>query len=100
MHFRDIFRYDDVTIPQVLSDVDIMEGKEPPQPSSGIVKNISNVLIMLFFGDTEGQLKGVRLEFSLPPSSYATMVIRELTHLDTSSAYQATLNPTNNNQPS
>ena len=55
---------------------------------------------MLFFGDTEGQLKGVRLEFSLPPSSYATMVIRELTHLDTSSAYQATLNPTNNNQPS
>ena len=38
MHFRDIFRYDDVTIPQVLSDVDIMEGKEPPQPSSGIVK--------------------------------------------------------------
>ena len=47
----------------------------------------------------EGQLKGVRLEFSLPSSSYATMVIRELTHMDTSSAYQATLNPTTT-QPS
>ena len=42
----------------------------------------------------EGSLKGLKVEFSLPPSSYATMVIRELTRMDTSSAYQASLTRT------
>ena len=37
VHFRDMFHYDDVTIPQVLSDVDIMEEKDPPQSSPGTV---------------------------------------------------------------
>ena len=36
-NFRDMFRYDDVTIPQVLSDVDIIEGKDPPQSSPGTI---------------------------------------------------------------
>lgn len=36
LYFREIFQYDDVTIPQVLSDVDKMEGKDPPQSLPGI----------------------------------------------------------------
>jgi tRNA pseudouridine13 synthase len=41
---------------------------------------------------TEGSLKAVKVEFSLPPACYATMVIRELIKMDTSPGYQTTLN--------
>ena len=47
MHFRDMFRYDDVTIPQVLSDVDIIEGKDPPQSSPGtVVLTVLNLILV------------------------------------------------------
>lgn len=41
---------------------------------------------------TEGSLKAVKVEFSLPPACYATMAVRELVKMDTSAAFQTTLN--------
>ena len=60
-----IVNYDDHCIPLLLSDVDIM--------SSKVLQNSSS-----------GRYKALVLEFSLPPASYATMLIREVTKLDTS----------------
>ena len=42
IHFRDMFRYDDVTVPQVLSDVDRMEGKTLPQSSPGTLDSVKS----------------------------------------------------------
>lgn len=41
-----------------------------------------------------GSLKAVKVEFSLPSSCYATMAIRELLKMDTSPAFQTSLNET------
>ncbi len=38
-----------------------------------------------------GKHKALKIEFSLPPSTYATMVIREVVKMDTSSYHQAQL---------
>lgn len=44
------------------------------------------------FCPSEGKYLALRMEFSLPPSSYATMAIREVLKLDTSIKKQTQLN--------
>lgn len=43
-------------------------------------------------GEDEGKYKALRIRFNLPKSSYATMLIRELTKHSTSYASQMELN--------
>ncbi|XP_071810344.1 pseudouridylate synthase 7 homolog [Asterias amurensis] len=71
-----IIPYNDVVYPLVLSDLDRLEGKQPPQV------------------ETDGQLRALRLEFTLSSCCYATMAIREVLKIDTSAAHQSTLNTT------
>ena len=68
-----IVEYDDHCIPLLLSDVDLMNGRELQELSSG-------------------KYKALILHFSLPPSSYATMLVREITKLDTSTHMNIELN--------
>ncbi|KAG7262319.1 hypothetical protein CRUP_036506, partial [Coryphaenoides rupestris] len=69
-----VIRYDDPRIPLVHTDVDILEDKPGP----------------VF--NTEGKYRALRMEFSLPPSTYATMAIREVLKMDTSIKNQTQLN--------
>ena len=41
-----------------------------------------------------GTMRALKLQFSLPSSTYATMLIRDLLKCDTSAAFQTTLNVT------
>jgi len=41
-----------------------------------------------------GKYKALKMELSLPSSTYATMAVREVLKCNTSAAYQATLNVT------
>ncbi|XP_060080963.1 pseudouridylate synthase 7 homolog [Ylistrum balloti] len=70
------YLYNDVMQPIVLSDMDRLEGKPEPQSIPG------------------GSLKALKLEMTLPPACYATMALREVLKMDTSSAHQSTLNQT------
>uniref|UniRef100_A0A3Q3VJM3 Pseudouridylate synthase 7 homolog n=1 Tax=Mola mola TaxID=94237 RepID=A0A3Q3VJM3_MOLML len=72
----EIIQYDDPRIPLVHSDYEKLENKPPP----------------VF--NKEGKYRALRLEFSLPPSTYATMAIREVLKLDTSIKKQTQLNTT------
>ncbi|XP_019624819.1 PREDICTED: pseudouridylate synthase 7 homolog [Branchiostoma belcheri] len=69
-----VMYYDDVKIPLMLTDKDILDGKEAPLAAS------------------EGKMKALKVEFTLPPSTYATMALREVLKTDTSSGHQALLN--------
>ncbi|XP_053572532.1 pseudouridylate synthase 7 homolog [Bombina bombina] len=70
----EVIAYDDTKIPLVETDVDKLEGK--PQP--------------VF--NKEGKYRALKMEFSLPPSTYATMAIREVLKMDTSIKNQTQLN--------
>ncbi|XP_074532830.1 pseudouridylate synthase 7 homolog isoform X2 [Halichoeres trimaculatus] len=70
----EVIQYDDPRISLVHSDYEILEKKPAP----------------VF--NTEGKYRALRLEFSLPPSTYATMAIREVLKLDTSIKKQTQLN--------
>ncbi|XP_046542705.1 pseudouridylate synthase 7 homolog [Haliotis rubra] len=72
----DVVTYNDFTVPLSQGDLDVMFNK--PQPES--VK--------------EGKFRALRLEFSLPSSTYATMALREILKIDTSSTFQTSLNVT------
>ncbi|XP_033745406.1 pseudouridylate synthase 7 homolog [Pecten maximus] len=77
-----IYKYDDVTLPLVLSDVDRLEGMSEPKSIPGAA------------------LKALKLVMTLPPACYATMALREVLKMDTSSAHQSTLNQTADTKPS
>lgn len=72
----ELVAYDDPKIPLFNTDLDKLEGKPPA------------VLA------TEGKYKALKMEFSLPPSTYATMAIREVLKMDTSIKNQTRLNTT------
>ncbi|XP_013408250.1 pseudouridylate synthase 7 homolog [Lingula anatina] len=69
-----IHRYDDNTIPLVLTDRDRLNNVELPTQSE------------------EGKLKAIKVEFSLPKGCYATMVVREALKMETSQSFQISLN--------
>ncbi|XP_061825352.2 pseudouridylate synthase 7 homolog [Nerophis lumbriciformis] len=72
----EVIDYDDPKISLVHTDLEKMEKKAAP----------------VF--NKEGKYRALRLEFSLPPSTYATMAIREVLKLDTSIKKQTQLNTT------
>ncbi|XP_016060242.1 PREDICTED: pseudouridylate synthase 7 homolog isoform X2 [Miniopterus natalensis] len=72
----EVVAYDDPKIPLFNTDVDNLEGKPPPVFAS------------------EGRYRALKMDFSLPPSTYATMAIREVLKMDTSIKNQTQLNTT------
>ncbi|KAJ7329573.1 hypothetical protein JRQ81_015747 [Phrynocephalus forsythii] len=70
----DLVTYDDPKIPLFATDLDKLEGKTPAVLATG------------------GKYKALKMEFSLPPSTYATMAIREVLKMDTSIKNQTQLN--------
>lgn len=72
----EVIQYDDPRISLVRSDYETLENKPAP----------------VF--NREGKYRALRMEFSLPPSTYATMAIREVLKLDTSIKKQTQLNTT------
>ncbi|XP_021517118.1 pseudouridylate synthase 7 homolog isoform X2 [Meriones unguiculatus] len=70
----EVVAYDDPKIPLFNTDVDNLEGKPPPVFAS------------------EGKFRALKMDFSLPPSTYATMAIREVLKMDTSIKNQTQLN--------
>ncbi|XP_063997833.1 pseudouridylate synthase 7 homolog isoform X2 [Pogoniulus pusillus] len=72
----EVVAYDDPRIPLFVTDLDKLEGK--PLPAL----------------PTDGKFRALKMEFSLPPSTYATMAIREVLKMDTSIKNQTQLNTT------
>lgn len=72
----EVIQYDDPRISLVHSDFEKLENKPAP----------------VF--NKEGKYRALRMEFSLPPSTYATMAIREVLKMDTSIKKQTQLNTT------
>ncbi|XP_053174851.1 pseudouridylate synthase 7 homolog isoform X2 [Scomber japonicus] len=72
----EVIQYDDPRISLVHTDFEKLENKPGP----------------VF--NKEGKYRALRMEFSLPPSTYATMAIREVLKLDTSIKKQTQLNTT------
>ncbi|XP_059843151.1 pseudouridylate synthase 7 homolog isoform X1 [Hypanus sabinus] len=70
----EILVYDDKKIPLVQTDVEKLEGVPLPKSSEA------------------GKFKALKMDFSLPPSTYATMAIREVLKMDTSIKNQTQLN--------
>ncbi|CAN9498969.1 unnamed protein product [Ophioblennius macclurei] len=72
----EVIQYDDPRLSLVHTDFEKLENKPAPVFNS------------------EGKYRALRMEFSLPPSTYATMAIREVLKLDTSIKKQTQLNTT------
>ncbi|XP_034074678.1 pseudouridylate synthase 7 homolog [Gymnodraco acuticeps] len=72
----EVIQYDDPRISLVHSDFEKLENKPAPVYNK------------------EGKHRALRMEFSLPPSTYATMAIREVLKVDTSIKKQTQLNTT------
>ncbi|XP_066523202.1 pseudouridylate synthase 7 homolog isoform X2 [Hoplias malabaricus] len=70
----EVIQYDDPRVPLIYTDVEKLENKPMP--------------VYL----TEGKYRALKMEFSLPPSTYATMAIREVLKMDTSIKNQTQLN--------
>ncbi|KAF0771299.1 pseudouridylate synthase 7 [Aphis craccivora] len=71
--------HNDLNDDLLLSDIEVIENKQP------------------FISVPDGSFKSLSIEFSLRPSNYATMVIRQITKQDTSSHTQASLCKISNN---
>ncbi|KAJ8262347.1 hypothetical protein GJAV_G00165410 [Gymnothorax javanicus] len=72
----ELINYDDPRIPLVHTDLEKLENKPAP----------------IFL--KEGRYRALKMEFSLPSSTYATMAIREVLKMDTSIKNQTQLNTT------
>lgn len=72
----ELINYDDPRIPLVHTDLEKLENKPAP----------------VFL--KEGRYRALKMEFSLPSSTYATMAIREVLKMDTSIKNQTQLNTT------
>lgn len=70
----EVIQYDDARVPLIYTDVEKLENKPVP--------------VYL----TEGKYRALKMEFSLPPCTYATMAIREVLKIDTSIKNQTQLN--------
>ncbi|KAK7116888.1 hypothetical protein R3I94_023281, partial [Phoxinus phoxinus] len=70
----ELIQYDDPRVPLVLSDVEKLENTPAP--------------VYL----KEGKYRALKMEFSLPSSTYATMAVREVLKMDTSIKSQTRLN--------
>ena len=66
--------YDDPTVSLVRTDYERMTSVSEPVPVS------------------DGHFRALKLEFDLPASSYATMLVREILKTDTSPNYHSSLN--------
>ncbi|XP_061178701.1 pseudouridylate synthase 7 homolog [Saccostrea echinata] len=69
-----MYKYTDVTKELTLSDLDLI--KQKPEPVS----------------EPDGTANALKIQMSLPQSCYATMALREVLKIDTSAAYQSSLN--------
>lgn len=96
-------QYDDVTVPLALTDCDILNNKPPPQSIEGMKGAGWQLSTRLNAAGSPppagGQFKAIRIHFSLPSASYATMAVRELTKMETSSHYQTQLNTLSSQHP-
>ncbi|XP_055790520.1 pseudouridylate synthase 7 homolog isoform X2 [Salvelinus fontinalis] len=72
----EVINYEDPRVSLIHTDVEKLEDQPPP----------------VF--NKEGKYRALRMEFSLPPSTYATMAIREVLKMDTSIKNQTQLNTT------
>lgn len=70
----ELIHYDDPRVSLVHTDTEKLENKPAP------------------VYQTEGKYRALKMEFSLPPSTYATMAIREVLKMDTSIKNQTQLN--------
>ena len=68
-----MFRYNDPTIPLALTDLARTRGD--PEPAS----------------EVDGKYEALRIELSLPSSSYATMVVRDILKTDTSASFHSSI---------
>lgn len=115
--FREVIHYDDPKISLVHTDFEKLENKPAPVFKTGEIcdkriqyawliygallfswnwpfRNIIYLGFFFTFLSSEGKDRALRMEFSLPPSTYATMAIREVLKLDTSIKKQTQLNTT------
>ena len=87
-----MMRYDDVTIPLILTDEDFMQNKPAPAGILVCQKERERGEWLWFWEYVPtGQYKALILSFNLPSSSYATMLFRELLKVPTSKLIQKTL---------
>lgn len=88
-----IVNHNDLDDDLLLSDIDVLNNKEPFVSVPGILlRNLIYVFVYLcIYIFLDGSFKSLLIEFSLLPSNYATMVVREITKQDTSSHAQASL---------
>lgn len=87
-----ILRYWRTNLPQSLTKVslDCFVSAQDIEPEATNMQHL--IPFFSVVSPSDGKFRALRMEFSLPPSSYATMAIREVLKLDTSIKKQTQLN--------